>query len=154
MTEFHLPLRVYIEDTDAGGIVYYVNYLKFMERARTEFMRGLGYDKPALPEGGLLLVVHSANVQYRLPARLDDALQVSAAISKLARTYVVFRQCVYRAGELLCEADIKVACVQQAGMRPAALPVEMRQRIGRYLPADTSPAQTQKPTQKPTETAP
>ena len=67
---FLMSLRVYIEDTDAGGIVYYVNYLKYMERARTEFLRALGYDKPAILSTGQLLVVHSASVNYRRPARL------------------------------------------------------------------------------------
>ena len=72
--EFTLPVRVYIEDTDAGGIVYYVNYLKFMERARTEFMRTLGYQHYVLADENFQFVVHSANVQYRQPARIDDAL--------------------------------------------------------------------------------
>ncbi|BFM12202.1 tol-pal system-associated acyl-CoA thioesterase [Simiduia litorea] len=133
MTEFSIPVRVYIEDTDAGGIVYYVNYLKYMERSRTELMRSLGYDKPAFLEGGLLLVVHSANTRYLLPATLDDALQVSAEISKLARTYVVFRQCVYRGEALLCEAEIKVACVRQSDMRPAALPVDVYAQLHGYM---------------------
>ena len=69
MHPFSIPLRVYIEDTDAGGIVYYVNYLKYMERSRTEFLRSLGYDKPAILDGGLLLVVHAAQINYRRPAR-------------------------------------------------------------------------------------
>ena len=129
MTEFRLPVRVYIEDTDAGGIVYYVNYLKFMERARTELMRTLGYDKPAFLDGGRLLVVHSVNARYLAPARLDDALQVSAEVSKLARTFVVFRQCVYRDGQMITEADIKVACVDQASMKPAALPAPVRAQL-------------------------
>ena len=129
MTEFFTPVRVYIEDTDAGGIVYYVNYLKYMERARTELMRSLGYHKPAFLDGGLLLVVHSANTRYVLAAKLDDALQVSAEISKLARTYVVFRQCVYRGDALLCESEIKVACVRQSDMRPAALPADVHAQL-------------------------
>lgn len=134
MIEFRTSIRVYIEDTDAGGIVYYVNYLKYMERARTEFMRQLGYDKPAFLVGDLLLVVHSANTRYLVPAKLDDALQVSAVISKLARTYVVFRQCVYRADELLCESEIKVACVRQVDMKPTPFPADVRSQLaGRYL---------------------
>lgn len=129
MPQFEMPVRVYIEDTDAGGIVYYVNYLKFMERARTEFMRGLGYDKSAVLDEGKLLVVHSANTQYRRPARLDDLLTATASISKLARSYVIFNQQILRDGELLCEAEIKVACVSQAAMRPVAIPAQMRTDI-------------------------
>src|SRR5690554_7690155 len=101
--DFGIKVRVYIEDTDAGGIVYYVNYLKFMERSRTEFLRSFGYDKPDILDDGLLLVVHSANVQYRRPARLDDQLQVTTAVAHLARSYVEFQQQVLRGNELLCE---------------------------------------------------
>jgi 4-hydroxybenzoyl-CoA thioesterase len=120
--EFSLPVRVYIEDTDAGGIVYYVNYLKFMERARTEFLRSLGYDKPAVLEEGLLLVVHSAQIDYKKSARLDDALLVTAELERLGKTYVIFKQRVFRADECLAEASIKVACVSRTAMRPAAMP--------------------------------
>ena len=129
MSQFEIPVRVYIEDTDAGGIVFYVNYLKFMERARTEYMRQLGYDKPALLDVDKLLVVHSANTQYRRPARLDDLLTTSVVISKLARSYVVFDQKVLRGSELLCEAEIKVACVTQLDLRPVALPSNIRADI-------------------------
>lgn len=121
-SEFSLPVRVYIEDTDAGGIVYYVNYLKFMERARTELLRVLGFNKPAVLEEGLLLVVHSAQIDYKSPAHLDDALQVTAELARMGRTYVVFRQRILRAGQCLAEATIKVACVSRSAMRPTALP--------------------------------
>lgn len=139
--EFQLPLRVYIEDTDAGGIVYYVNYLKFMERGRTELMRSLGYDKPAILDEGRLLVVHSAQVNYRKPARLDEQLIATAAFAKLTRTSVVFRQRILRLSEnggeeLLCEGDIKVACVTADGMRPTAIPEEMRAAIANYLESE------------------
>ncbi|MBB6522896.1 tol-pal system-associated acyl-CoA thioesterase [Pseudoteredinibacter isoporae] len=122
--EFSLSVRVYIEDTDAGGIVYYVNYLKFMERARTEMMRSLGFDKAAVGGDGQLMVVHSAAVNYRKPARLDDELRVSAKVIQCRRSYLVFRQEVRRAGseELLCEGEIKVACVDGQTMKPKAMP--------------------------------
>jgi len=126
---FSIPVRVYIEDTDAGGIVFYVNYLKYMERSRTEFMRSLGYDKPAVMDDGALLVVHTAQVMYKKPALLDDALTVSVSLRELARSYVVFEQTVCRAGELLCTADIKVACVKQGSMRPTAMPLAMRESM-------------------------
>ncbi|WP_444908738.1 tol-pal system-associated acyl-CoA thioesterase [Microbulbifer sp. TRSA005] len=120
--EFGIPVRVYIEDTDAAGIVYYVNYLKYMERARTELLRFLGYDKPAMPQEGVLLVVHSAEVQYRRSARLDDALRATAAIGKLGRAAVTFEQKIWRGDELICEGVVKVACVADDSRRPCALP--------------------------------
>lgn len=129
MTAFRMPVRVYIEDTDAGGIVYYVNYLKFMERARTELMRHLGFAKPAILDDGCLLVVHSLTTGYKRPARLDDALEVSAEVVALARTYLTFRQQIWRAAELLCEAEIKVACVSQETMKPVVIPDTMRAAI-------------------------
>jgi 4-hydroxybenzoyl-CoA thioesterase/acyl-CoA thioester hydrolase len=129
MHPFSIPLRVYIEDTDAGGIVYYVNYLKYMERSRTEFLRSLGYDKPAILDGGLLLVVHAAQINYRRPARLDDQLQVTAQIEKLARTYTEFKQQVMRGEELLCEGVIRIACVDAKTMKPSALPADMHKQL-------------------------
>lgn len=129
MTVFALPVRVYIEDTDAGGIVYYVNYLKFMERSRTEFLRSLGYDKPAILDEGLLLVVHSAQVIYRRPARLDDQLEVTTEVVKIARTYVEFQQNVLRGNELMCEGLIRIACVSGETMKPNPIPIAMFERI-------------------------
>ncbi|GAB3095051.1 tol-pal system-associated acyl-CoA thioesterase [Pseudomaricurvus hydrocarbonicus] len=125
-TLFQLPLRVYIEDTDAGGIVYYVNYLKYMERARTEWMRSFGFEKPAILDEGKLFVVHSANVQYLRPALLDDELTATAQMSKLARSYLIFSQTIERQGEPICRGDIKVACVDQGTMKPAAIPQAIR----------------------------
>lgn len=137
MHPFSIPLRVYIEDTDAGGIVYYVNYLKYMERSRTEFLRSLGYDKPAILAGGLLLVVHSAQINYRRPARLDDQLQVTAEIQKLARTNVEFKQRVLRGDELLCEGLIRIACVDAQTMKPCAIPAVMQDQLGQFFYSQT-----------------
>jgi 4-hydroxybenzoyl-CoA thioesterase len=130
---FSIPIRVYIEDTDTGGIVYYVNYLKFMERSRTEFLRSLGYHKPAILEGGLLLVVHAAEVNYRRSARLDDELQATTVITKLARTYVEFQQQILRNGELLCEGLVRVACVDSKSMRPCAIPEPMHAQLQTFV---------------------
>lgn len=134
---FSIPLRVYIEDTDAGGIVYYVNYLKYMERSRTEFLRSLGYHKPAILDGGLFLVVHSAQISYRRPARLDDQLQVTAEIEKLARTNIEFKQQVLRGSELLCEGLIRIACVDATSMKPSALPTEMHHQLDQFFHSQT-----------------
>lgn len=129
---YELPVRVYIEDTDAGGIVFYVNYLKYMERARTEFMRQLGYDKAAIV-GDCLFVVHSSTVNYRRPAVLDDELTVTACITKAGKANMVFSQKVFRNDELLCEGDIKVACVRGDTMRPAPFPPEMQEKFKHLL---------------------
>lgn len=131
--EFVLPVRIYIEDTDAGGIVYYVNYLKFMERARTEFLRTLGYQQAQLKEQNCLFVVHSANVSYRQPARLDDALLVSARIQRLGKATLIFAQSVWRNDKLLCEAEIKVACVRASDYKPQGLPESVYNRFNNAL---------------------
>jgi 4-hydroxybenzoyl-CoA thioesterase len=132
--EFQLPVRVYIEDTDAGGIVYYVNYLKFVERSRTELLRSLGYGKTAVLEEGLLLVVHSLDARYLAPARLDDLLLVTTVITKVARSYIVFEQEVRREQEVLCKATAKVACVN-SHMKPIALPTHIYDAIQAYADA-------------------
>lgn len=129
MSEFFVPVRVYLEDTDAGGIVYYVNYLKFMERARTELLRRLGSQFGELLEQGLQFVVHSVDAQYRKPARADDELQVSARVEKIARTYILFHQQVKRGDDLMCEARIKVACIDAKKLKPAAIPEELQQQF-------------------------
>jgi len=131
--EFITPLRVYIEDTDAGGIVYYVNYLKFMERARTELFRKLGFPKPAMIADGLLLVVASAQVNYQKSALLDDQLEVSASVSTLRRSYIVFQQKVMREGEVLCQAEIKIACVSRHNMQVSRLPEKVHIAFKEYL---------------------
>lgn len=129
---FSLPVRVYIEDTDAGGIVYYVNYLKFMERSRTEFLRTLGYHKAAVMDDGLLMVVHAAEINYRRPARLDDELQITTGVFKLARSYVEFAQTVHRGDEILCDGMVRVACVTAEAMRPCPLPEGLREQLKQF----------------------
>jgi len=127
MSEFSLPIKVYIEDTDAGGIVYHANYLKFMERSRTEFFTQLGYDKPATLEEGLLLVVHGMKIDFVGAARLGDLLRATTAILQIKRTYVVFEQQVSLGDRLLCRAEVKVACVTRETMKPSAMPKAMQQ---------------------------
>ncbi len=127
--EFSLPLRVYIEDTDAGGIVYYVNYLKFMERARTEYMRSLGFGKGYIFNHDLMFVVKSAQVDYRAPARLDDALQATAAIASLGGASMVMHQDVRRGDEVLATGSIRIASVDRHGQKPVRLPATMLARL-------------------------
>ena len=120
--------RVYYEDTDAGGIVYYVNYLKFMERARTERLRDLGFAQSSLAGEGLLFVVHSAEARYHAPARLDDELLVTAEVIELNRVSLRFRQQVRRVADdlLLCEGQFLVACVGADNLKPRAIPPALR----------------------------
>jgi tol-pal system-associated acyl-CoA thioesterase len=124
-----IPVRVYIEDTDAGGIVYYVNYLKFMERARTEFMRAFDYRHYALADDGFQFVVQSCQVRYHRPAKVDDMLSVSAELVKLGKASLVFKQRVQRDAELLCEAEVRVGCIANHTHRPAPMPADLYQRV-------------------------
>jgi 4-hydroxybenzoyl-CoA thioesterase len=120
--------RVYYEDTDAGGVVYYVNYLKFMERARTEWLRALGLAQSQLAVENLLFVVHSAEARYLAPARLDDELAVSAEVVEQGRASLRFRQQVRRTRDdaLLCEGQVTVACVRADSFKPRAIPEALR----------------------------
>ena len=122
--EFSLDLRVYIEDTDAGGIVYYVNYLKFMERARTELMRGLGFGKQYIFNHDLMFVVRDVSVQYLLPATLDDELVATASIRQLRGASMVLHQRVLRAEDVLARGEVTIACV-----KPRRMPADMMARL-------------------------
>jgi tol-pal system-associated acyl-CoA thioesterase len=133
VSEFSLPLRVYIEDTDAGGIVYYVNYLKFMERARTEFMRSLGFGKTALFDDHAMFVVTASNIQYYSSAKLDDELEVTATPVKVGRASIVFDQQVKRADKILCKAEVKIACVDRQTGSPQAMPESMYTHVNSTL---------------------
>ena len=109
MPAYRLPIRVYIEDTDAGGIVYYVNYLKYFERARTELIRSLGVDKTAVMEDGSVFVVTSAAIDYHAPARLDDQLKAVAEVVSSGAATIEFRQSVLRSGIELASGQVRVA---------------------------------------------
>lgn len=129
MEEFRLPIRVYIEDTDAQGIVYYVNYLKYMERARADWLRSYGFEKPAFWGSNQIFVVHSLSVDYKRPARLDEQIIVTAQGSGHGRAYFTVEQKVLRGDELLCVGHIKVACVNQQTNRPVAMPDELLAKV-------------------------
>ena len=135
--EFSLPIRVYVEDTDAGGIVFYANYLKFMERARTELMRGLGFDKPALFDG-MQFVVHEVGLKYHSPAILDDEIFVTARLTKATRATFEMTQQVFRGGslenrELLVDGSVKVACIDAQSKRPKGMPKIMFETLKSQL---------------------
>lgn len=126
--EYCLPIRVYVEDTDAGGIVYYANYLKYLERARTELMRTLGYDKPALFDG-MQFVVHSVELKYRVPAVLDDEIVATARLIGVTRTSFTIAQTVVRGEQILVEGVVKAACIDHQSKRPTAIPADMLQTL-------------------------
>ena len=130
---FSLPVRVYWEDTDAGGIVYYANYLKFMERARTEWLRELGVEQEALKsERGLMFVVVHADVSFRKPARYGDSLQVTCALEERSRASMTFRQHILRGStqEILVEGLVRIACLDANKLKPRGLPEVVLREIG------------------------
>ena len=129
MREFSLPIRVYIEDTDAGGIVYYVNYLKYFERARTELVRSLGHGKRAVMDDGTQFVVSTAEINYREPARLDDALVAVAACREVGGATIVFDQKVLRGDTVLVDGSVRIALIDSGTGRPKRLGADLRSAL-------------------------
>ena len=141
---FSVPLRVYIEDTDAVGIVYHANYLKYMERTRTEWLRSLGYDRLQLKESGTMFVVNKMNISYLAPARLDDQLLSTVSIIKLRHVSMLLHQVIYllhssagpQAPEAkstrLCEAEVGIVSVNPVSFKPHAFD-NIRQSIDRLI---------------------
>ena len=127
---FSLPVRVYFQDTDAGGVVYHANYLNFMERARTEWLRTYGYSNAGLmKEFGVVFVVRSLKLDYLKPALLDDLLEVTAQIKEIGRSRLNLLQSVLRGDELLTEAEVHLVCVSLEGFKPVSVPEVLRQRL-------------------------
>jgi len=127
---FTCPIRVYYEDTDAGGVVYHSQYLNFMERARTEWLRSVGLAQSSLRiEERILFVVHSMQLQFKKPARLDDSLQVVSSLSEMGRGSFVCRQQIMRDAQVLIEAQVKVACVDAETFKPTAIPARIKQAL-------------------------
>jgi acyl-CoA thioester hydrolase len=123
MGEFDWPVRVYYEDTDSGGVVYHSQYLNFMERARTEWLRALGFEQDQLrTENKLLFAVHSMQITYRKPARFNDALLIKSRLHKASGASMQFEQNIYRGEELLCEASVRIACLDAESFRPKSIP--------------------------------
>jgi acyl-CoA thioester hydrolase len=130
---FAFPIRVYWEDTDAGGIVFYANYLKFFERARTEWLRHLGIEQQALREatGGMFVVVET-QLKYHRPAQLDDLLTVNASMLNKGRSSMVIAQQAWRQADtpvLLCEGSIRIGWVQASTLKPERIPTSILERL-------------------------
>ena len=136
-----LPVRVYYEDTDAGGIVYHANYLRFAERGRSDFLRLLGVhhrELAALPDGGLGLAVRSCTFDFIAPARLDDALEVVTTMVALGGATLEAEQIVRRDGADLVRGHVRIACIGGNG-RPRRLPADMRRRLAPFCPSSNAP---------------
>ncbi|GAA4853082.1 tol-pal system-associated acyl-CoA thioesterase [Luteimonas vadosa] len=127
---FRIPTRVYWEDTDAGGVVYHAQYVAFLERARTEWLRSLGYGQELLRDAhGLLFAIRSMRIDFRRPARLDDALEVSVVLRECRRASAVFAQEIRRGGELLVSAEVRAAALGAGDFRPRAIPDTLYQEL-------------------------
>lgn len=130
MEKFDWPIRVYYEDTDSGGVVYHSQYLNFMERARTEWLRQLGFEQDELiTEHQCIFAVHSMQLQFKRPARFNDALIVSSGVSDVSGASLSFEQRVLRDNELLCQAAVKVACLDSGRFWPKSIPKFMIMRM-------------------------
>jgi acyl-CoA thioester hydrolase len=133
MALFSIPIRIYYEDTDTAGIVYYANYLRFLERGRTELLRSLGIQQSALAARRIAFAVRSVNAEYLKPAKLDDLLVVETRVADVGRAQVKFNQQVKRNasinGILLLEAQVRVACIDPVLGKPIAMPQEIHQQF-------------------------
>lgn len=123
MAEFIWPVRVYYEDTDTGGVVYYANYLRFMERARTEWLRELGFEQDQLiAQDGILFAVRSVQLDYLSPARFNDELEVSAKVHNFKGASISFDQLIRRGETDLCRGQVTIACLDADSFEPRKLP--------------------------------
>ena len=129
-TPFSLPVRVYYEDTDAAGVVYYANYLKYFERARTEWLSAMGFELAALErEHGIAFAVHHVDIRYHQPARLGDRLQATVELQVRGRARIVARQEVRRGEQTLVEATVTLACLDRVNWQPARIPALLATRM-------------------------
>ncbi len=127
---FTWPVRVYYEDTDAGGVVYHSNYLSFMERARTEWLRALGFEQPAVKsELGVIIVVHSLSIVFKSPAYFNDVLEIQCELTKIKHGSIEMEQKIMREGGLLIKAEVKLAFVNAETFKPVGIPASMKQSM-------------------------
>jgi acyl-CoA thioester hydrolase len=124
MTEFSWPVRVYYEDTDAGGVVYYANYLRYLERARTEMLRALGFEQDKLAQDhNIIFIVRKVTIDYLKPAIFNEELTVNARITGLRKASMLFEQTIFnKQNDMLCQAEIKIACINNKTMKPVSIP--------------------------------
>jgi len=130
VSQFGWPIRVYYEDTDSGGVVYHSNYLNFMERARTEWLRAMGFEQTTLKEEyGVIIVVHSLSISFKKPAYFNDMLIVHSALSNMGHSSIGMTQTIQRNGILLIEAQVKAAFVDAVTFKPVGIPAKIKQKI-------------------------
>lgn len=122
VSEFNWPVRVYFEDTDAGGIVYHARYLYFLERARTEWLRELGFNQSLLKQQNVLFVVRDMNIKWQKPAELDDALTVNVNIITVKKASLKMQQTIQTESEQKLHADVTIACIDATNKKPMAIP--------------------------------
>ncbi len=135
MSDFEHGLRVYWEDTDAGGVVFYANYLKFFERARTEWLRALGFEQERMRhEEGVMFIVSATSLRYLSPARLDDFLHVSVAVRERGRVSMTLYQQARRGDVLLAEGEIRIGCVGARDFKPSRIPASIQQALDSLNP--------------------
>ena len=126
---FTLPVRIYWEDTDAGGVVYHARYVAFLERARSEWMRANGHGQAALQAAGVVFAVRAMTLDFLKPARLDDALEVACELAECRRASLVFRQHILRDGERLLASTVRIAALDAAGFRPVPIPPDLHAQL-------------------------
>ena len=131
---FNIPVRIYYEDTDAGGVVSYANYLKFLERCRTEWLRAIGHEQAdLLRDPGIAFVVRSVALEYLKPARLDDLITISLEVERITKSQIFFGQHIRRAtpdgDEELLSGRVQIVCVNAAKMKITSIPVELRTQL-------------------------
>ena len=146
---FRFPVRVYWEDTDAGGVVFYANYLKFFERARTEWLRSMGFGQEELrTQTGAMFIVSQTSVRYLRPARLDDLLRVTVEVSHAGQASMTIAQVAWRGEERLAEGEIRIGCVDAQSFRPRRIPDPLLQAMAeqvRRLALSPTPSQNMEP---------
>tara|TARA_B100000287_G_scaffold114423_1_gene106578 strand:- start:303 stop:701 length:399 start_codon:yes stop_codon:yes gene_type:complete len=127
--KFSFTLKIYYEDTDAGGVVYYANYLKFLERARSEAIYSLGYTNSSILERfGVLLIVKSCNIEYKKPARFEDTLEIISEIKSFTKTSFLMKQSISRNNEIISDAEIHLVSVDKNG-KPSKIPEDLKKKL-------------------------
>ncbi|AEF99912.1 tol-pal system-associated acyl-CoA thioesterase [Methylomonas methanica] len=130
MKVFSWPVRVYYEDTDAGGVVFYANYLKFFERARTEMLRSYGFEQDRLiAEDNVIFVVRSVSIDYLKPARFNEQILVNAEIIENKKTSLTFEQTITRQNDLICSGKVRIACLDAQSMKPKLIPIAILEQL-------------------------
>ena len=127
--KFNFNIKVYYEDTDAGGVVYYANYLKFLERARSEAIHSLGFSNKGLLENhGILLIVKSCNIQYKKPAQLEDLLEISSEATSFTKTSILMKQLILKNKDIISEAEVHLVAVDNKG-KPTKIPDQLKRKL-------------------------